>query len=83
MPDNAPALRPAKLSSKLMAAPPTPLGTSTVRTLFRSGTTPVNVKLPVTAQLAGLNHSPDAPPIHVTESNRVTLADVLPVPDTK
>ncbi|BDU53063.1 hypothetical protein LINBF2_12980 [Limnohabitans sp. INBF002] len=66
-----------------MAAPPAPLGTSTVLTLFKSGTTPVSDKLPVTAQLAGLNHSPVAPPTQVTESKRVTSAEVLPVPDTK
>ncbi len=83
MPDMVPALRPATLSSKLMAAPLTPLGTSTVRTLFKSGTTPVTLKLPVTAQLAGLNHSPDAPPTQVAESKRVTSALAEPMPDTK
>ena len=83
MPDMVPALRPATLSSKLMAAPLKPLGTNTVRTLFKSGTTPVRFKWPVTAQLLGLNHSPEAPPTQVTESKRVTSAEVEPVPDTK
>ena len=83
MPDNAPALRPLALSSKLMAAPEAPLGTNTSRTLFKSGTTPVCERLPVTAQLLGLNHSPEVPPTQVAESKRVTLAVALPTPDTK
>ena len=56
-----------------------PAGTTTEATLAKSGTTPVNAKLLVKAQLAGLNQSPKAPPTQVTESRWVIapLAVVL------
>ena len=41
---------------------------TTADTFDKSGTAPATPKFPVTAQLAGLNHSPVDPPIHVTES---------------
>ena len=56
--------------SKLIVVP---CGTNTLVTLLLSGTTPVMPGLPVTAQLAGLNHSPALLPIQVTESRTVML----------
>ena len=72
-PDSAKALR--AFWSKLIVLP---CGTTTASTLFLSGTTPVMAVLLVKPQLAGLNHSPLAPPTQVTES-RTVMSPVKPV----